>query len=315
MNPFRQFYPSQTIVVPRVWSSVLTRLGPLPQPRTSVKYFFAPPWLLDALVGFETKPDKTARYLHHWISIRTFCRIRLFDQTIAGRPLTVSEWRDALWGDYHINEVADSSSQPHGRWKVRRELQQNIRRLFGQGQSLPSYCVDSHPHFGNSVVTYDAALSDRNIQRRVVWESYETNWRCELLALDALMTGSNEWTELLRWMRESLVSQVWGPGTSGLDVVPPVDQASGMLAFCWLAPPDEGWERCRPHLSAFVELLSRWAGCPRELRGAHRQVLDCDSQHFNRILVAAVNFYAHTFVSKFDRLPTPPVCPSLPPRA
>ena len=316
LNPFRQFYTSLNVTIPDVWSSVLTTMSSLPQPRASVKYFFAPPWLLDALVGFETNPDKTARYLHHWASIRAFCRIRLFDKTVAGRPLTVSEWRDALWGNYEINEEAESSSQPKGgRWKVRKELQANIRRLFGQGQSLPSYRVDSQPSFGNSVVTYNAALSDRNIHCRVVWEAHETNWRCELLALDALMTGSNEWTELLRWMRESLVSQVWGPGTSGLDVVPPVDQASGMLAFCWLAPPDEGWERCRPHLSAFVELLSRWAGCPRELRGAHRQVLDCDSQHFNRILVAAVNFYAHTFVSKFDRLPTPPVCPSLPPRA
>ena len=112
-------------------------------------------------------------------------------------------------------------------------------------------------------------------------------------------------------MRESLVSQVWGPGTSGLDVVPLVDKA-GAEAFCWLAPPDEGWEGCRPHLSAFVELLGRWPGCPRELRGTHGQVLDCDAQHFSRMLVAAVNFYAHTFVSKFDRLPVPPVRPSPP---
>ena len=306
MNPFRRYYPSQTIAVPRIWSSVLTRLGPLPQPRASVKYFFAPPWLLEALVGFETNPDKTARYLHHWISIRAFCRIRLFDQTIAGRPLTVSEWRDALWGDYHINEAADTSSQPHGHWKVRRELQQNIRRLFGQGQSLPSYCMDSHPHFGNSVVTYDAALSDRNIQRRVVWDAYETNWRCELLALDAVMTGSNEWSELLRWMRESLVSQVWGPGTSGLDVVPPVDDV-GPLASPWLVPPEEGWESSRVYLSAFIQVLGRWPQCPGELRNTHQKVLDCGAEEFTHLLEVAVTFYARTFVSKFDRLPVPPV--------
>ncbi|KAI1785584.1 hypothetical protein LXA43DRAFT_899421 [Ganoderma leucocontextum] len=307
LNPFRQFYFSCSVVIPSVWSFVLSKMGPLPQPRASVKYFFAPPWLLDTLVDFETNPDKTAQYLHHWASIRAFCRIRLFNKTIAGRPLTVSEWRDAIWGDYEINEEAESSSQPQGGcWKVCRELQANIRRLFGEGQSLPSYCVDSQPLFGNFVVTHDGAVSDRTLQHSVVWEVHETNWRCELLALDALMTGSNDWTELLRWMQESLVSQVWGPGTSGLDVVPSMDEGDPST-FCWIAPPEEGWNSCRPYLSAFVELLSRWPECPGELRGAHHKVLECSADEFSCILDAAITFYACTFVSKFDRLPVPPV--------
>ena len=202
MNPFRQFYSSRNVHVPPVWSSVLSKASPLPQPRASVKYFFAPPSLLDTLVGFESNSEKTARYLHHWISIRAFCRIRLFDKTIVGRPLTVSEWRDALWGDYEINEEAESSSQPKGgRWKVRQELRMNVRRLFGKGQSLPSYSTESQPLFGNQVVTQATAMSDGALKRRVVWEAHETNWRCELLALDALMVGSNEWAELPRWMR------------------------------------------------------------------------------------------------------------------
>ena len=312
MNPFRRFYSSMNVTTPAIWTSVLKKMGSLPQPRASVKYFFSPPWLLDALAGFETNSEKTARYLHQWASIRSFCRIRLFDKTVAGRPLTVSEWRDALWGDYEINEEAESASQPKGdRWKVRREHQANIRRLFGQGQSLPSYCGDSQPLFGDSVVTRDTAFSDHNVYRRVVWETHETNWRCELLALDAVMTGSNEWTELLRWMRESLVSRVWGPGTSGLDVVPPVDEG-GLPVFCWFAPPEEGWESSRLHLSAFVEVLSRWPGCPRELHGTYQQVLNCGGDQFSRTLEAAVTFYIRTFVSKFDRLPVPPVRASPP---
>ncbi len=117
--------------------------------------------------------------------------------------------------------------------------------------------MNSMPLFGASVVTHTTAVSDRPLQRRVVWEAHEINWRCELLALDALMTGSNGSTELLLWTRESLVSQVWGPGTSGLDVVLSVDE-NDLPVFCWLAPPEEGWESCRPYLSAFVKLLSRW---------------------------------------------------------
>ncbi|KAI1796810.1 hypothetical protein LXA43DRAFT_879388, partial [Ganoderma leucocontextum] len=315
VNPFRQLYSSQNVAIPPVWSSVLSKMSPLPQPRASVKFFFAPPWLLDTLVDFETNPEKTARYLHHWISIRAFCHVRLFDKSVAGRPLTVSEWRDALWGDYEINEQAESSSQPHGgRWKVRRELQTNIRRLFGKGQSLPSYRVESRPLFGNYVVTQAAAMSDRALHCRVVWEAHETNWRCELLALDALMMESNEWAELPRWMRESLVSHVWGSGTSGLDVIPPLDEG-GPLAFCWLAPPEEGWESCRPYLSAFIELLGRWPGCPSGLSGAHDKVLSCGVDEFSGILEAAVTFYTHTFISKYDRLPVPPVRASPSPTA
>ena len=315
MNPFRHFYSSQNVSIPPVWLSILSNVSPLPQPRASVKYFFAPPWLLDTLVGFESNSQKTARYLHHWISIRTFCRIRLFDKTIAGRPLTVSEWRDALWGDYEINEAAEGSLQPkRGCWKVREELRKNIRRLFGHGQSLPSYCVESRPLFGSCVVTQAAAMSDRALKRRVVWEVHETNWRCELLALDALMVGSNGWTELPRWMRESLVSQTWGSGTSGLDVVPSLE-VEGSPTFCWLAPPDEGWESSRPHLSAFVELLSRWPGCPGQVHGAHDKVLNCGAAEFNDILEAAVSFYIYTFISKYDHLPVPPVRPSPSPSA
>ena len=309
INPFRQFYFSQNVTVPPVWSSILSNMSPLPQPCASVKYFFAPPWLLDTLVNFEINREKTARYRHQWISIRAFCRIRLFDKTIAGRPLTVSEWRDALWGDYDINEQAENPLRPKvGRWKVREELQTNIRRLFGQGQSLPSYRVESRPSFGNCVVTHAAAMSDHSLQRRVVWETHETNWRCELLALDALMVGSNGWAELPRWMRECLVSRTWGSGTSGLDVVPLLD-GEGPSTFCWLAPPDVGWECSRPHLSAFVELLGRWPACPGEVRGAHDKVLHCDAREFNSILEAAVAFYTRTFICNYDRLPIPPVRP------
>ena len=141
----------------------------------------------------------------------------------------------------------------------------------------------------------------------MVWEAYETNWRCELLALDALMVGSNEWTELLRWMRESLVSQVWGSGTSGLDVVPPLDDEEQLSTSRWLAPPEDGWESSRRYLSVFVRILESWPGRPSELRTAHQRLFVCKADEFTRILETAVAFYIRTFVSKYDHLPTPPV--------
>ena len=103
-----------------------------------------------------------------------------------------------------------------------------------------------------------------------------------------------------------LVSQVWGAGTSGLDVVPPVDDMDA-ATFAWLAPPEDGWESCRVHLSEFVQLLNRWPQCPGELRNTHQKVLNSGAEEFGRLLEVAITFYIHTFVSKFDRLPTPPV--------
>ncbi|TFK78069.1 hypothetical protein K466DRAFT_443812, partial [Polyporus arcularius HHB13444] len=81
--PARQWYAIEHVQEYAVWSRALQQVSPLPQPRTSVKYYFAPPWMLDSLRGYPPDP-KTGRYLHHWISIQMFCRMRLFDQTING---------------------------------------------------------------------------------------------------------------------------------------------------------------------------------------------------------------------------------------
>ncbi|KAI1788282.1 hypothetical protein LXA43DRAFT_974922 [Ganoderma leucocontextum] len=291
--PSRQYYTSHHLPISSAWKSALSAV--------SVKYYFAPPWLLDVLDGFDVFLEKRVR-------IRTFCRVRLFDSTVAGRPLTIAEWRDALWGDYTINEGADNAPGPSaGRPKIRHDLQANVRRLFVHGGALPSYHVDARPQFGNDLVTLDMARSDSAVHRAIVWDAHETNWRCELLALDALMVGSNQWSTLNRWMRESLVSQVWGSGTSGIDVVPSPEHQQH--AFCWAEPSQHGWEDCRKHLKAFVEVLGRWEGLPSELRGADQRVMVCNADEYARILEAAVSFYVHMFVAKYERLPVPPMSP------
>ncbi|TBU25757.1 hypothetical protein BD311DRAFT_798761 [Dichomitus squalens] len=305
MIPSRQYYPSQHLAISSAWATALTAVSPVPQPRTSVRYYFAPPWLLDDLRGFDAIPEKTTRYIHQWVAIRTFCRVRLFDSTVVGRPLTISEWRDALWGDYDIHEEAAIQPGPSdARPKLRHQLQVNIRRLFGQGGSLPSYRANAQPQFGKVSVTLDMVRSDSRLRRNIVWDAHETNWRCELLALDALMVGSNEWSELQRWMREALVSHIWGSGSSGIDVVPLTEEQYS--ADCWLEPPQEGWEACRGRLKAFVEVLGRWAGVPSELKGAADRVMQCTADEYSGILAAAVSFYVQTFVAKYERLPVPP---------
>ncbi len=305
LEPSRQFYPSHNVIVDDLWATAMAQASGCPQPRASVKFFFPPPWLLDSLVGFETSDRKRARYVHHWLSIRKFCRTRLFDGAVQGRPLTVAEWRHAVWGDYEVDEAAEAGpSTTTGRGKYRHELRIALRRLFGKVASLPSYRVEAEPVFGTTVVTQRTAAEDRSLLQRVVYDVHETNWRCELLSLDALMLESNDWTIVARWAREYLVSSVWGDGTSGIDITPAED---AVPVSPWRLPPHPEWEACRPHHRAFVEILGAWANCPPVVRGAARTLETCDAEEYMRILRAAVEFYVQTFVATFERLPVPPV--------
>ncbi|KAI0688610.1 hypothetical protein C8T65DRAFT_588366 [Cerioporus squamosus] len=306
--PARQWYAFEHAQEYGVWARALAAVSPLPQPRSSVKYYFAPPWMLDTLQGYPADP-KTSRYLHQWISIRIFCRMRLFDQTIDGRPLTIAEWRDALWGDYNTNETGLGA--PPGvapREATRHSLRANIRRLFGKVNALPSYHVGVRAELGETVVTSEMAATDMEVRQRAVWEACETNWRCELLALDALMVGTNDWPQLERWVRESDVSQVWGPGTSGMDVVP---APHGPYVDCWKQPGEVDWQSCRPHLAAFIAVLARWPGFPEDLRGGDIQARTCEAEDHARLCGAAIDFYISCFVSRFGRLPIAPVRPPL----
>ncbi|KAM5531912.1 hypothetical protein V8D89_014423 [Ganoderma adspersum] len=300
--PARQYYPLLHLLIAPTWASTLSAVGPLPQLQVSVKYFSTPPWLLDDLKGYSADPEKTMRYLHHWVGI---C-------TVAGRPLTIAKWRDALWGDYDISDPPDGSSKPlSGHSKVHHELQANICCLFGEGGLLPSYHMDACPQFGNTLVTLEMACSDLSLRSSIIWDAHETNWRCELLALDALMVRLNQWPELEWWMRESLLSQVWGSGTLSIDVVPPFEPL--ICQYCWLEPLQEGWEACWKYLKVFVKVLDWWKGLPSELRGAHKWVIDCGANKYTCVLGAAVSFYIRTFVAKYECLPSPPVHLSLNP--
>ena len=309
VEPFRQFPPPRNVDVSSIWSTALAQASPCRRPQASVQYYSAPPWLLDELVGLDANPQKRARFLHHWVSIRTFCRVRLFDGSIQGRPLTVLDWRHALWGDYDVDEVAEAAeptpSASNSRQKYRHGLRIALRRLFGKVASLPGYREDTAPRFGNVVVTKPVAADDRALRQRVVHDLRETNWRCEILSLDALMVESGNWSEAQRWAREFLVSRTWGDGTSGIDIAAAEDIAPCSL---WRLPPEPGWQDCLPHHEAFVEVLSGWPDCPQEVRSAARTLEGSDSEEYTRILVSAVAFYVRIFTATYGRLPIPPAC-------
>ncbi|KAI0665550.1 hypothetical protein C8Q78DRAFT_986253, partial [Trametes maxima] len=214
------------------------------------------------------------------------------------------EWRDALWGDYEVDEDGEPEGAS-GRVKIRHQLRQSLRRLFGQLASLPSYNNSATPGLDGTAVTLRSATEDLAIQQRLVWEAHEVNWRCELLALDALIVGSDGWPELERWLRETTVSEVWGTGSSGVDIAPRPCTVTRL--YCWLVPPQPGWEDCRAHLQAFLDVLSRWPGYPKELHNVQVTNDACHQQQYCRVSDVAVAFYVKRFVTAYHRLPIPPV--------
>lgn len=310
VEPFRQFYPSQNVRVSDVWATALTQASPLPYLTGPARYYFPPPWLFDQLVGY-VADTKQARYIHHWLSIRTFCRTRLFVGSFRGRPLCVTEWRHAVWGHYEVKESSDGALVSLGKSldktarkiRTRHDRLVSLRRLFGQVAFLPSYCEEAHHRFGNTIVTAQVAADDHTLRQRVVFDVHETNWRCELLSLDTHVTASEEMSELARYRREALISRVWGPGTSCLDIMPEDDAPAPNL---WRLPPEPGWEDGLPHHVAFLTVVSRWDGCPGVLLGAANVLPKCDEEKYRLLMRAAVDFYVYKFVTVYGRLPLPP---------
>lgn len=154
-------------------------------------------------------------------------------------------------------------------------------------------------------MTLQVATDDATLHQQLVWEAHETNWRCELLALDALILGSRNWPEVDQWARESLISETWGPPRSAMDICPDIGAHS--QASAWIPPDDPGWEEGRCHLAGFLTVLKRWPDAPSWLARAAAEVEECDPFQFSRFQEDAVAFYVRTFVATFQRLPTPPV--------
>ncbi|KAI1795368.1 hypothetical protein LXA43DRAFT_1091016 [Ganoderma leucocontextum] len=111
-HPSRYLLLSPFVDISEIWIEVLRAAGPVPQTPNLALYFFPPPFLLDTVTSMDSLPPgcvypdraradaKVSRYLHNLVRIHEFCRTRLFDISLDDRPLTITEWRAALWGEY-----------------------------------------------------------------------------------------------------------------------------------------------------------------------------------------------------------------------
>ncbi|KAI0711728.1 hypothetical protein C8Q76DRAFT_623299, partial [Earliella scabrosa] len=299
-HPSREYTPSPFYSIPRPWALALQACGCLKPPQHSARYFYPPPFLLDT-------DDKIPRYLHNLVRIREFCRLRLLDSSIQGSPLTIAEWRAALWGDYDQKHDLSGRAQGGDQTRAERKHEQKavIGHLFGNGACLPSYFASANPTFCGSTVTAERAARDTEVRMLLLWEAHEINWRCELMALDHAMMPRDNWPVVRRWAREAELSSVWGRPTAMLSVVPdmPVETSS----FCWAESTDAGWRECRERLLALVKVLARWEGCSSYLRDVARQPPLWTAEEYDFIQHETTQFYTTTFVDRFHRLPVVPI--------
>ncbi|KAI0744402.1 hypothetical protein C8Q76DRAFT_607590, partial [Earliella scabrosa] len=305
MHPSREHVASPFYRVPVVWASALRSLGRLPTPRHSVAYFYPPPFLLDTVCS--AAPLPVPRYLHNLTRIRDYCRIRLLDSSFAGRPLTIAEWRAALWGDYcdKPEPLVRGSAGEQRRAKRKHHEKSAIGRLFGEDASLDSYSVSDIATMDSRPVTADMAATSPWVRMRHLWESHEINWRCEVMALDAVMVPRDDWSVVHRWAREAQVSAIWGQPSAMMSVLPMIP--SELRTFAWRSPPDPSWTESRARLAAFVGIIARWEGCPVYLRRVIESDDDWSSEEYETIQTSAATFYCQTFVRHFQRLPIVPI--------
>lgn len=294
-------------------------MSPLPQPTISVVYYYPPPFLLDTVSSLAPLPqdcshpeyacsdEKVHRYLHNLVRIRRFCRTRLFDPSMSSQPLTITEWRASLWGDYelHAHRAGGQTEADVRRAQKRQDERNGISRLLGRTALLASYRPDSAPQLEGVMVSAEAAASAPHVRAHLLWEAHEVNYRCELMVLDTLLVHRPDWTEMLRWQREAVVSGVWGPESSVVSIIPPPNITEVM--FCWGSPPDPSWRESRRYLARFLEVMTRWPDTPQTLVDAHVDDDRCSVEEFEKVQREAVDFYVRTFVAHFHPLPIPPI--------
>ncbi|KAH9910277.1 uncharacterized protein B0H18DRAFT_1130414 [Fomitopsis serialis] len=256
--------PEGVVTMSPNWRAALSSAPPLAfPPPVALEYYYPPPFLI-----LEAQNHKT-RYLHNFVRIRKFCRLRLVDSRINGAPLRIADWRHALFGDYRVDDddrVSAIHGEPADTGEVGEVEEGNIveenqaggpRPVRPRG-SLLSYRESEATSYRGLEVSVDVARSDPSLLNLVVWELFETNWQCELRALDTRLvdlTGNS----FRHWEREQQLANVWR-GSALQSALSVVDVGSPF--FCWTPAGQEGWKARRANLQAFLYVLSAWPDFP-----------------------------------------------------
>lgn len=314
VQPAKSFVPSPFVTPSPVWQFALQANSPVAPSPASALYFYPPPFLLDTIssrMGWTPEGDaiartdeKVHRYLHNYIRIRDFLRARILDPSLSNEPLSIAEWRSALWGDYQARThapVLHGSPSDLRRARRRQEGHNGMSHLFSRVAQVRSYSEEVDADWDGQTLGMQDLRESPDWRTRILWESHEINFRAELMALDTALVHRPTWWEIHRWTREALVTNVWGSPSSVVTVVPRVEEQDRV--YRWSSDASDG--AARETLKAFASVLSRWPGSPATIVSASSG--DLGPEAFKDVQVAAVMFYVRTFVMTFHRLPIAPV--------
>lgn len=316
VQPAKTFVPSLFGEVSSVWEVALRAASPVPR-TASAFYFYPPPFLMDTIfdaASLQTAPierapfarydKKVNRYIHNFVRIRPFLRARIFDPSLSQEPLSIADWRAALWGDYRPKNHPirqQGSAGDRCRAKRRQEGHNDVSRVLSRVAEFPSYDAMMVAPYDGEQVDYRTASTSTDLRRRILWECHEINFRAEVTALDTLLVQSPSWWEVQRWQREADITALWGIPQTVTSVVPRMVEED--RKFRWNSDPADLSSKAT--LRVFLSLIKIWPHCPEFLVGAARR--EWADTEFVDIQGRAIEFYVRTFVKTFMRLPTAPI--------
>ncbi|GBE89474.1 hypothetical protein SCP_1601360 [Sparassis crispa] len=108
--------------------------------------------------------------------------------------------------DANTASLVASKSSTAKKAKDKHERQQNIRQLFAATGRMSWYDETMEPSWGEDPISLDNVV---DICEQILWELHETNWCCELRALNAHLLDMSKWGSLHQWEREAQVAKVW----------------------------------------------------------------------------------------------------------
>ncbi|KAI0710285.1 hypothetical protein C8T65DRAFT_739737 [Cerioporus squamosus] len=314
-HPSKSFVPSPFYDIVGCWESALRAAGTVPRSASSALYFYPPPFLLDTVSSVATLPpdslhperarsdEKTHRYLHNLVRIRRFLRARMFDPSLSHEPLSIGEWRAALWGDYAMKTFLPTNSRSPSDFRRahRRQGERNgVSRLFSRVAQLRSYRADESVPWGDDTLDLGQVAAHSSLRRRLLWESHEINFRAELMALDTLLVHKSSWLEIHRWEREGVVSAIWGLPSSTVTVIPVDEYEDDVFRWSNPAVPGVDGEAARRTLQSFARVLARWPDCPEVIvQAGNAERLDL--LPLDRVQAQAVDFYINRGGENFRR--------------
>ncbi|KAL6298962.1 hypothetical protein BKA93DRAFT_753792 [Sparassis latifolia] len=165
-------------------------------------------------------------------------------------------WRDALWGDYSLDEAVDGGSAITASGSVDASVEGEMGATEGPIRTSDAAGPMSQV---NSTSKTGSAKKVKDRHERAVREAVVGGSR------DQRLLDTSKWSSMHCWEREVQLAKVWDKrdSGSGLTVAPCWNSCD--VIFCWVRAPAQGWLPCKKFLAAFIAVMQRWPELPEGL--------------------------------------------------